>query len=310
MKSRWLWKVTTWRPLKFGLWGNRDPKNRPTRWPKRVLKLFNKISGTCEVGWPWPAISLPETKFVTLKNAVGPAGRWDTIAPLQILFFSLRTWNGDCSILEWYLECLDTHTYDKMSKSSFRCEFTYFLDIVMTSRIVGYIRNHCHQFFHKIVQLCGRFRTRRDHDVRNLSSEKIIWEFIRRLICQYLLIFRCYNSFIRFTCIVECSRYLICIMFWESVDVKKKKRLPVWAAPYLRVPLPLVYVLLVSPSWPFSFPFLIFDRLLVVSAYFLSNWSCFRTSASCDGQFFFFSRAVSLFLEFWGCERCTCWDGV
>ena len=155
-----------------------------------------------------------------------------------------------------------------MSKSSFRCEFTYFFNIIMTSCIVGYIRNHCHQFFHKIIQLCGRFRTRRDHNVRNLSSEKIIRELIRRLICQYLLIFRCYNSFIRFTCIIKCSWNLndLCVLEKKKCLSRTiRKRVPVAEAPYLQVPPPLVYVLSVSPSLPSSSPSLTFDTLVDVS---------------------------------------------
>ena len=45
MKSRWLWNVTTLRPLNSGRCGNTDANMRPTLCPTRVEKLFRMSSG-------------------------------------------------------------------------------------------------------------------------------------------------------------------------------------------------------------------------------------------------------------------------
>jgi hypothetical protein len=53
-KSRWLWKVTTRRPLNMGSWWNRLANMRPTRCPSRVSKLFSTSSGRWLEARPWP----------------------------------------------------------------------------------------------------------------------------------------------------------------------------------------------------------------------------------------------------------------
>ena len=93
-KSRWLCRVTTWRPWNSGIGGKRVWNKRPTAWPKRVTKLLRINSGSCGVARAWPLIVclrlswhynvryIRRTKIcrvnsmeVSLKRAVGPSGR-------------------------------------------------------------------------------------------------------------------------------------------------------------------------------------------------------------------------------------------
>jgi hypothetical protein len=62
----------TCRPLNSGLCGKSEPTKRPTRWPRRVLKLLRISSGMWSLGLPECGMAVPGTTFVTLKNAVGP----------------------------------------------------------------------------------------------------------------------------------------------------------------------------------------------------------------------------------------------
>ena len=64
----------TCRPLNCGSCGTRQPRSRPTRWPRRVLKLFSISSGRCPVFLPCPLMVCGITRFVSLKRAVGPCG--------------------------------------------------------------------------------------------------------------------------------------------------------------------------------------------------------------------------------------------
>ena len=52
IKSLWLWKVTTFRPLNSGSMWKRDPNILPTEWPSLVLKLLRITSGRCLVAFP------------------------------------------------------------------------------------------------------------------------------------------------------------------------------------------------------------------------------------------------------------------
>lgn len=48
---------TTLRPLNCGSCGKSDANMRPTRCPRRVVKLFRISSGMCVVARPWPCES-------------------------------------------------------------------------------------------------------------------------------------------------------------------------------------------------------------------------------------------------------------
>lgn len=59
--------------------GKSEPSMRPTRWPRRVVKWFRITSGVWPVAEPCPAMPVAGVKLDSLKNAVGPAGRCDTM---------------------------------------------------------------------------------------------------------------------------------------------------------------------------------------------------------------------------------------
>ena len=74
-----------------GSCGNMDPSILPMRSPRRVLKLLRTTSGMWSVFLPCPEISSPETTLETLKQAVGPCGRPETIIVLHFFKRSCST---------------------------------------------------------------------------------------------------------------------------------------------------------------------------------------------------------------------------
>lgn len=91
MKSLWLWKVTTLRPVNWGSCGNIDARSLPTEWPRRVLKLFKTTSGVWLEWSPLRFKSLPNFTLDNLKWAVGPSGKCDNTSPFGSCRFSFIT---------------------------------------------------------------------------------------------------------------------------------------------------------------------------------------------------------------------------
>ena len=143
MKSRWLWKVATCRPLKALSWLNNVASRRPTRWPTTVSKWFKITSGLWCVARACPCHGHITTTTYASASWIGPDVRAATALPHLTTGVSSSCQGSERGMEQHTLISLDSFRLESLKcavgprgKCTSKSPFTSFLFSFKTMRLV------------------------------------------------------------------------------------------------------------------------------------------------------------------------------